>query len=374
MFEEKKVLVLVSNDLATDQRVFRICTTIFTSNFKVELWGRSRVKSMSLPLWPWKTRRFNLIFEAGPLFYFSLNIHFFFRLLFSKFDVVYANDLDTLLPAYLICKWRKKTLIYDTHEYFTGVPELVNRPKIRAIWKSIEKYVFPNLKHVFTVNQSIADLYTNEYGVKPLVMRNIPFSENITLTKTKDELGLPINKFLIILQGNGINVQRGAEEAVEMMQYLENSCLIIVGSGDVIPVLKNTVDAQKLHNKVLFFPRMPYKDLAQFTLNSDLGLSLDKPTNINYEFSLPNKIFDYIRGGIPVFASNLVEIKKIVNEFNIGELALNHEPKYLAQKINELKNNTSLLEKYKENCSIAKNHLTWENESKALVNLLSSLK
>lgn len=374
MIEMKKILVLVSNDLATDQRVYRICDSIQKSNFTVELWGRSRRNSMDLPLWDWKSRRFNLIFETGPLFYFSLTFTFFFRLLFSKFDIIYANDLDTLLPAYLVSKLRRKVLIYDTHEYFTGVPELVKRPRIRAIWKSIESYIFPKLKYVFTVNKSIADLYASEYKVEPLVMRNIPIAEEVQLISNRMELGLPENKYLIILQGNGINIDRGAEEAVEMMKYLDDSALIIVGSGDVIPILENTVNQEKLQDKVLFFSRRPYKELAQFTLNCDLGLSLDKPTNINYQLSLPNKLFDYIRAEIPVLASNLVEVSNVVNKFEVGEIALNCEPNYLALKVKTLKNNKPLQDIYKANCKKAKLQLTWENESKTLLNLLTQLK
>ena len=369
----KKILVLVSNDLATDQRVHRICSTIYKDNFRLELWGRERSNSLSLPMWPWKARRFNMIFETGPLFYISLTLTFIFRLLFKRFDIIYANDLDTLLPAYLVSKLRNKVLIYDTHEYFTGVPELVQRPRIRAIWKKIESFIFPKLNHVFTVNQSIADLYFKEYRVMPLVMRNIPMNENLLLHKSRLDLGLPSNKFLILLQGNGINIQRGAEEAVEMMKFILNSCLVIVGSGDVIPLLKNTVEQEKLQEKVLFFPRMPYTELAQYTLNCDLGLSLDKPTNINYQLSLPNKLFDYIRAEIPVLASNLVEVRKIVENYNIGEIAENHQPEYLAQKVNELMNNKILLETFKTNCQKAKHHLTWENESQVLLNLLIQL-
>jgi len=374
MFEGKKILVLVSNDLVTDQRVYRICNTIQKANFKLELWGRARAKSMELPFWPWHSKRFNLLFETGPLFYFSLTFTFFFRLLFSKFDVIYANDLDTLLPAYLVSKLRSKVLIYDTHEYFTGVPELAERPRIRAIWKSIESFIFPKLKYVFTVNKSIADLYASEYHVLPLVMRNIPIAEDVKLISNRLELGLPQNEFLIILQGNGINIERGAEEAVEMMKYLEDCALIIVGAGDVIPILKMKVKEEKLQDKVLFFSRMPYKELAQFTLNCDLGLSLDKPTNINYQLSLPNKLFDYIRAEIPILASNLIEVSNIVNKFKVGEIALNYEPKYLAQKVINLKNNKVLQDFYKANCKEAKLLLTWENESKVLLNLLRQLK
>jgi hypothetical protein len=51
---------------------------------------------------------------------------------------------------------------------------------------------------------------------------------------SKSELGIPENTFLIIIQGAGINVDRGSEEAIEAMKMIENACLMIVGDGDVV--------------------------------------------------------------------------------------------------------------------------------------------
>ena len=94
-------------------------------------------------------------------------------MLFKKFDVYHANDLDTLLPMWIISSIRRKNLVYDTHEYFTGVPEIQNRLIVKKIWKSIEKLIFPRLKYVFTVNSSISNLYFKDYQIKANVLRNL---------------------------------------------------------------------------------------------------------------------------------------------------------------------------------------------------------
>ncbi len=170
-----------------------------------------------------------------------------------------ANDLDTLPANFLISKIKGATLYYDSHEYFTGVPELANRHTTRRIWKLMERWMLPRLKHVYTVNQSIADLYRKEYGINPSVVRNLPFRHNtLEGKKSRSDLNLPTDKKLLLFQGAGINIQRGAEEILESMQYLDDCILVFIGSGDVVHILKKEAISLNLSQKVFFFPKMPF--------------------------------------------------------------------------------------------------------------------
>ena len=231
----KRIIVAVINDLVTDQRVNRECLTLKELGFDVLLIGRVLKDSLPLPNRPYKMKRMKLLFNHGPAFYAIFNIRLCCLLLFKKFDVVWSNDLDTLLACRIATRIKNKKLIYDSHEYFTGVPELVNRPKVQKFWKRIEQRIFPKLKLVFTVNDSIAGLFEEEYGIRPLVLRNVPMYNRIIEPRDRKSLGLPEDKTIIIIQGSGINIDRGAEEATEAMQYLDNCLLLVIGGGDYIP-------------------------------------------------------------------------------------------------------------------------------------------
>ena len=154
---KKKIIVSVTNDLTTDMRVDKICNSLLALNYDVLLVGRKLPDSLAVNR-AYQTKRFNLCFNKGALFYANYNFRLFFFLLFNRFDVLWSNDLDTLLANYLSYKLKGKKIIFDSHEYFTEVPELVARPKVKAIWKRLEKWVLPQLKNVFTVSQSIANL------------------------------------------------------------------------------------------------------------------------------------------------------------------------------------------------------------------------
>lgn len=369
----KRIIISVTSDLSTDQRVHRTAQALHGEGYNVLVAGRLLKNSLSLADRIYKTKRFKLWFNKGPLFYGNYNLRLFFFLLFNRADVLLANDLDTLLPNFLIAKLKSQTLVYDNHEYFTGVPELADRPFVRAIWKRIERWIFPKLKYVYTVNESIANLYKEEYRVNVAVVRNLSvriFFDEISLDDLKTKQGLPLDKFIIILQGNGINIDRGGEEAVQAMQYVEQAVLLIAGSGDVIPVLKKMVTDLEIENKIIFKDRMPFSELINYTRCASLGLTLDKATNINYRYSLPNKLFDYIQCSVPVLASDLIEVRRIIEYYNTGAIIQSHEPKTIAGKINSIINDTQKLQEWKKNSVYAASELNWENEKVKLIEII----
>ena len=366
MSKTKKAIVSVTNDLYTDQRVNKVCVFLMDQGYDVLLVGRIRKSSVPLLERPYQTKRMRLLFETGPLFYASFSIRLFLFLLFRKADVLVSNDLDTLLPNYLAQKFKRKArLVYDSHEYFTEVPELINRPKVQKFWLKIERKIFPRLKSVYTVNESIAAIYSNLYSKEIKVVRNIsPLWSAINL-QTKQELGIPENSHLIILQGAGINIDRGAEEAVEAMCQID-AVLLIVGDGDVVEILKRKVKKLELTKKVLFFGKKPYHVMMNFTHFADIGLTLDKPSNLNYKLSLPNKVFDYMHTYTAVVATNIKEVAQVVTKNEIGTIVMDFTVNNLAESINSILNDQQLLAQYKENCKAAALTENWQRETKIL--------
>jgi len=365
----KKVIISVSNDLYSDQRVRKACDSLLNMGFEITLLGRKLHNSNNMPERNYKIIRFPLMFKSGPLFYANLNIRLFFYLLFHKSDVLLANDLDTLTANYIVSKIKRIPLVYDSHEYFTEVPELQGRIA-KKIWEKIEKYIFPKLENTFTVNDSIANIYRNKYNVEINVIKNLPNRKRKSNLKTKEELGLDKNQKYIILQGAGINIDRGAEELVMAMNYIDIAKLLIVGNGDVLPLLKDMVKKEKLGDKVVFIAKQSPEILKSYTAISELGISIDKNTNLNYKYSLPNKIFDYIQGGIPILTSNLPEIRKVVDAYQIGLIIKNHKPKEISDKINLMLSNDFKQQRQNEILKAAE-ELTWESQEHILKKVYS---
>lgn len=366
----KKAVVSVINDLVTDQRVDKTCKVLEELNYEVLLVGRKKRKSPPLGIRSYKQHRMRLIFEKGPLFYAEFNIRLFLLLLFRKTDLLFANDLDTLLANFLVHKIKGPKLIYDSHELFTETPEVIHRKFVQRVWLSIESSIFPKLKEAITVSDSIAQIFREKYGIPVTVVRNIPPNRNIPHTNSRKDLGIDLYKRVLIMQGAGINIQRGAEELIEAMQFVSDTLLLIIGGGDVIQELKKLCTSLSLDECIRFIPRVPVEELYQYTMCADLGLSLDKDTNLNYRYSLPNKLFDYIHAGIPILASPLVEVGKIVEGYSIGSTIDSHDPKHIAEKIEISLSDGKQYKKWKENLKFAASELNWSVEKQKLKSVL----
>lgn len=368
-----KAIVSVINDLVTDRRVHKTCMLLTQQGFEVVLVGRVLTHSLPLDERAYKTHRMKLWFTKGVAFYAEFTIRLFFFLLTNKASLLVANDLDTLLPNYYFSKRRKIPLIYDSHEIFCEVPELQLTPLKKKLWERIEKSIVPKLKYCITVNQSIAKWFTDKYKVAFKVVRNIPDKILVDRIKTRAELKLPADKKIILLQGAGINVQRGAEEAVDAMHYVDSAILLIIGGGDVICLLEKMAQEDSLKDKVFLLPKMKPEELYQYTCNADIGLSLDKATNINYQLSLPNKLFDYVLAGVPVLASPLKEIKSFIDKYKVGICIEEHNAKHIADKINYMLTSADYTT-WKANTKIAAQENSWEKEKQVWIDLVKDIK
>ena len=361
---KQKIIVSVTNDLSTDQRVDKICNTLLELNFEVILVGRMLSRSKPVKR-SFKTKRFKLWFNNGPLFYANYNICLFFFLLFNKTDVLWSNDLDTLWANYVASKWKNKKLIFDSHEYFTEVPELVERPKVKKFWKRIEQRILPKLKNVLTVSPSIADLFKNEYGIDVKLLRNVPI-------KAKDAVkveNIKIDDKKIIIYQGAINVNRGIEFMVEAMQYVDNSFLYLAGYGDISKQIETLIISLKLEHKVKMLGEIPLEKLHGYTVQADLGLSLEEDMGLNYRFALPNKLFNYIQAELPVLVADLPEMKNLVNQYELGEIIEKHDAKHIAEKINSMLTNEPQMKVWSENAKKAAQELNWEKEKHVIASL-----
>jgi len=364
----KRVYITVINDLATDQRVLRVVKMLMAQGMDVTCIGRRLKHSPGLEHVPFKSRRFRMLFTAGPFFYACFNFRLLLTLLFVRKPALFiSNDLDTLPATYMAAWFRKVRLIYDSHELFTQVPELIQRKRIQNLWKRIEAIFVPRVDYALTVSYPIAEIYRRLYKTRFKVVRNVPerrkAEQNLSIRKEYD------GKSIIIYQG-ALNVGRGLEMMIHSMQFLDDAVFIIAGTGDIDAKLRSLTEELGVAGKVFFKGRLLPEDLAELTMSADLGISLEEDRGLNYRYALPNKIFDYIQCRIPVLCSALPEMSRIVETYGIGIATNEKNPKKLAGIMRYMFEERAA-GAWKNALDHAARELCWENESQVYLDLLS---
>ncbi len=332
------------------------------AGFKVTLIGREAGSQLPLALPGVDACRIRVPFRKGPGMYILFNFFLFWRLLFRRFDLCLACDLDTLVPCYIVTRLSGRRLVYDAHEYFTGQQGLAERRVKHAIWKWTERRILPKIRHMITVSGSIADLYHKEYGVTPVVIRNVAPSVTHLEPHDRGAMGASEEELLVIFQGSGINEGRGARELIKAMDMVERIRLVFIGSGDIIESLRRSAYESGAAERIRFLPRMPWEEMMRYTMSCDAGLSLDEDTCVNQRFSLPNKLFDYIAAGIPSVVSPLPEVESLIGIYGCGFVIGEVTPVAIAVALERLRADRGFLLSLREKTAEARRELNWEKE------------
>lgn len=353
-----RAVILAISDIEADQRVQKMAGSIAQLGYAVEIVGYMRPLSRKNYTSPHTIVRFRFWILKGPLFYLFFNLRAFCYLLFHKADVVMACDTDTLLAVRLAKLIKGFWLVFDAHELFIDLPELVNRRFARTSWRIVERSCIPGVDCAITVSDGVAQKYQERYGKSFAVVRNVPLCSAIT----KDH---EIASNVIIYQG-AVNVGRGLELLCHAISFLPEVELWIVGTGSmdntIAAIAKPLIDT----GRIKLLGRILPEDLRAVTAKASVGVSLEEDMGLSYRYCLPNKLFDYVAAGIPVLVSDLPEMRKLVEHYQIGAVLRERTPEFLATVISEMLSNAEQKKQWQQNLLVAATDLCWEKEQEKL--------
>ena len=389
------IIFTVTNDLTYDRRMHRICGSLVRlGGYSVTLVGRALPYSTPLENKPFEQKRLRCFFQKGFLFYAEYNLRLFFFLLFAKYDAVCSIDLDTLPAGCFATLLRRKKRVFDAHEYFTEVPEVVGRPFVKAFWEMVARVCLPFYRHTYTVGPSLAEIFEEKYGLKFGVVRNVSHV-NPTPGPTPErrgDVGYTVERPAIdavecstvyptspLLSGVGpgvgllylgaLNEGRGIETAIEAMQRLDNVQLWLAGEGDLSGELRCMATRLGVENKVIFLGYVRPDDIAHLVARAWLGLNLFENRGLSYYYSLANKFFLYMQAGVPVLTMNFPEYRALNGEHEVAVLLDELTPQAVVETVRRLLANKELYACLQKNCLAAREEWTWEREEKVLLEI-----
>jgi len=284
-----------------------------------------------------------------------------------KADIYHAVDVDVLTAAHRAAVKTGGKLIYEARELYTELEPLKGRKTIKAIWEAVERKYIGNADYVYTINHSIADELVKRYRIdKPGVIRNVAkLPKEINPVNLHDKYNIPVSSKIIVYQGV-IRSGQGLMYALDIMKNIDDSVLIMLGSGHLEGKLQEKIAAIGLTKKVLLPGRVPSEDLLNYTAGADAGLLLMEDVALNNKLALPQKVFQYLVAGIPQIVSPMPEIAGFVETEKTGLVVPLDDPQTAARFIRDLLRDNNRVEKLNENCARSAKINNWDVEAKKL--------
>lgn len=359
----RSIVCTVTNDLNFDQRMIRICTSLVNAGFEVTLVGFKRKNSLPLVEQSFRQVRLPIIAQQGKLLYIDYWIKLFFWLLFRKERILCAIDLDTIMPVYYASRLTGKKRVYDAHELFTELQEVVTRPRVYKMWTWIEKHTVPHFPIGYTVGGFIAEEFHRRYGVQYKLVRNMTVLRPVTIPPKKEKY--------ILYQG-AVNVGRCFEFLIPAMKDV-NAKLIICGEGNYYAEATALAKAHQLSDKVIFKGYISPEQLREYTLNAYIGVTLFEAIGPSNKMSLANRFFDYMHSAVPQLCMKYPEYEKINAEYQVAHLIDEPTAAKIAAGLNYLLENQDYYNELQRNCLKAREKYCWQAEEKTLIKLYDEL-
>lgn len=358
--KRKKIITSAFSNLYTDQRIEKVCRSLYENGYDVELIGNNWSGEEKMER-PYPFSRITLFSKSLKTAYFEFNWKLYHELK-RKADhntILHANDVDALLPNYLISKKLNIPLVFDSHEIFSEMPAIQGKMS-QKIWRYLEKKVIPNLKFMITASGSYAKWFQTKYGICPIIVQNAPRKTQFTFEAFEN------NPKIILYQGV-INPFRGIDKVILAMHYIDNAVLKIAGNGPKKKEYEDLVRKENLQSKVLFIGKIKPDELKKITVTADVGISIEENGGDSYLYSLPNKVLDYIQARVPLVMAPLPEMQNIRNLFDIGEIIADHHPENIARAINQVLQKGR--KSYQNELEKASETFCWENEEAKLLDI-----
>lgn len=289
--------------------------------------------------------------------------------------VLVANDLPMLPIAKRLADECGARLVYDSHELYSE-QEFSTREKRR--WAEIEAKYIVACDVVITVNFSIARELERRYGIRDV---NVIYNAERTRQtpevsrRLHDAFGLSVDKKIVLFQG-GLSAGRNLEVLVEAMRYVQNLSvvLVVLGGGLLLHSLQKMVQQKGLAGRVYFHAAVPQSALLALTAAADAGVIPYQATCLNNLYCTPNKLFEFIAAGLPILATDLPEVRKLVQEQEIGLVGDTDSPQKLASLMDDFFSDEQRFASWKARVSVARQLICWEQEEKKLVEIYESLR
>ncbi len=259
-------------------------------------------------------------------------------------DLLHAHDSNALVPVALASRWTGAPFVYDAHDLWLHRPrrqrsELYHRAQ-NGYYGVIERIAVPRARATLTVSRPIAEHLAVTYRLP--VVHLVPNYPDQPGDDRRFELRgrpgletLPADRPIVLYLG-GLMGGRGIEFLVRAMASIDGAHLVLLGAGHLADDLLALAEATGSADRVHIVGPVPPDEVVGYARSADIGVSPIVPSCLNYRYSLPNKLFQYMAAAIPVVASDFPQVRDVVVGSGAGVVVDTANPAEIASAVRRL--------------------------------------
>jgi glycosyltransferase involved in cell wall biosynthesis len=281
-------------------------------------------------------------------------------------EVFHAHDLNTLAAATEGARGRAK-LVFDAHELY---PELTGLGRSeRARWAALERRLIGRADAVVVPSESRADEMARRYAIaQPVVVMNCPPASASPDPAHSLLHALRRDGERLAVYAGGYAPNRGLENLMRAIDHAPGWRLAMLGWGPLEGTLRSIAG-----DRVVFVPPVPADEVVAAAAGADVGVASYLPIGLNNVLAAPNKLFEYLHAGLAVAASDLPDIRAVVERHSVGALFDAADPRSIAAALIQLGADEERLARMRRASREAAPAYTWEAQERALLELYGRL-
>ncbi|MBT8379703.1 MAG: glycosyltransferase family 4 protein [Ignavibacteria bacterium] len=373
MSSKQKVLITFLGNINYDTRCKNLYDSLLVNDFEVSFLG-----------FDWLTKDFKEThgevsiykLKKGFLslsFYLKFIWHLKLNLIKSNAGIFFAEDIYTLPFVVILANLKRAKVFYDSRELFGHLAGLKDKKLKQIFWRLIEKLFINKADYVIVTGEMDEKFIKEKFNLtNTIVLRNLPrYYKSPMHIDLHSNLQIDKNKKIILYQGI-ILKGRGIELIYKILKELPEHVFVIVGGGDFEKYYKELAVKMDLVDQVYFLGKLTQEELPKVTAAAHVGTALIENLSLSYYYALPNKLFEYIMAEVPVFVSDLPQMKEIVEKYEVGFVVNPDNADEIVSTLKNLSTDSDLYDKLKQNCTKASEELNWEKEVVTLLNTIKT--
>ena len=283
----------------------------------------------------------------------------------EKADIYHFHDPE-LIPAGVILRLLGKKVIYDSHEYYKL--KIISMERIPAGLRQFIAWAYDVLEtgaaRIFNGVIATDRVTEGKFKGMAVVICNPPFKSGVSIRPKKSD-GI----FRCVYAG-GLDEDRGLFKMVEAMEHVDDRVRLVLAGG-LSEADQSGMKRLKGYSKVDYIGLLPWAQMLELLPGYDLGLVLYQPLpGFVYIGENNIKLFEYMASGLPVLASNFVNLDRIIKDNGCGATVDPTDPVKIAKQIMYFADNPEASRKMGENGVKAILEIyNWEKEEEKLLAL-----